>query len=172
MKGIKKAARILASITMEQWEAILTLSDKSKEFMKKDFLIFCDKLGENTDLVNQSKETPERIELMTKIKMVMKKCGILKDTNRYKYFLDAIMLAYEDDECVDLITKTLYPKIGKKYNISISGVQRSMHYCLCKVFKNENNPFVAEVFAKIPKKNGVPANGDFILCVVEYLKNN
>lgn len=167
MRGINKTARILASITEEQWKAILTLSEKSKEFT-----IFCDKFGENTDLVNQSNETPNIIELSAKIKMVMKKCGISKNTRAYKYFVDAIMLVYEDEESADLITKTLYPKIGKKYNISISGVHISMHRCLYKVFKKENNSFVAEVFAKVPKKNGVPENRDFIIGVVEYLKND
>jgi DNA-binding NarL/FixJ family response regulator len=108
--------------------------------------------------------------VQTAIKSILCDFGIPCDLSGGKYLLRAVMLMAQNPS--QYITKELYPAVGKPFGKSGEQVERSIRNAVEKGLKNGDPLVWAAYFGAnsdgLPKK---PKNGDFIVKVMEILKN-
>lgn len=62
--------------------------------------------------------------------VLLKKLGINPAHNGWKYLNEAINLAFEDERYLIGITKSMYPTIAKKFNVTTGSVERCIRYVI------------------------------------------
>ena len=111
---------------------------------------------------------PETNELLkTKIKSI----SIPSNIKGYSYIRDAITLVYNNPELIGGITKELYPEIGKKYNISITRVERSIRHAIEVSWNRGDWDLMEEIFGhSVDIDKAKPTNSEFIVTIADKLK--
>lgn len=154
----KEKARILATITEEQWEAILNYPEKIQSSQQS----------------NKVKEENDELEL--KVRRIIKKMGVPQHFMGYNYICDAVILVCKDEDIVHRnITTKLYPQIAKKYNIKWHKVERNIRTVIKVVFEKGNPEVTNKIFKDMYTEiqvSGKLTNAHFITVLAEYVKNN
>lgn len=89
----------------------------------------------------------------------------------YSYIRDAITLVYNNPELIGGITKELYPEIGKKYNISITRVERSIRHAIEVSWNRGDWDLMEEIFGhSVDIDKAKPTNSEFIVTIADKLK--
>ena len=77
-----------------------------------------------TDLSQQGGETQEQ-SLETRVTDMIHEIGIPAHIKGYHYLRDAIMMAVEDMDVLNAVTKVLYPTVAKRHQTTASRVERA-----------------------------------------------
>ena len=157
----EETARILDTITPEQWRAIKAISAERSAGMG----IFPMTKESNKILVLKSKDISSRV---TELLHIM---GAKPNIKGYRYLREAVILVYNDWNYMDAITKALYPDIAKKFDTTGSRVERSIRHSMEVIFQCTNIEVLTSVFSCNPCSRK-PTNSEAIACMVEYLKHN
>ena len=134
----KEKARILSTITNEQWQAIASLDQGEWEAILDQ--------SEGRSLASENYDTDKDIE--RKVNNIMKELGITGNINGYDYLIEAVIRVYKDPSYMKAITKRLYPDIAKKFDSTSSNVERNIRFAVTKAFKNSNNGAINKYFSK------------------------
>lgn len=99
--------------------------------------------------------------------------GIPSNIRGYNYIKTAIILAYNDPELVQNITKGLYPSVAKIYETTSSRVERAIRHALETTWKNGNMELINRVFGhSVSASKGKPTNSAFIAHSVNAMRMN
>ena len=121
----KKTARILDTITQEQWRAILKVAQQNL------------------------KVAPVSLSALEyKVLNTVKEMGVPPHFLGYKYLQEAIIMGCQDESYIHKVTVIIYPTIAKKYNVTVASVERAIRHAIQTVFNSED-PEVCEVLEKI-----------------------
>ena len=133
----KEKARILSTITKEQWEAIASLTQEQWEEV----------LNKSEGRILESEKFDEDKELKIKVMNIMKELGITANLKGYEYLIEAIICVYKDSSYKE-ITKKLYPHIANKFNTTFKNVERSIRHAINKVFDENDADIIDKYFSK------------------------
>ena len=96
---------------------------------------------------------------------LMKKIGIPASIRGYRFLQQAILLALEDEEMLDSITKLLYPSIAKSNDTTPSRVERSMRHAIETAWERGDVGVLSELFGyTVRASRGKPTNSEFSVC--------
>ena len=126
------------------------------------------------------KTSPAKAELPIKnevnekdITQLLKRMGIPAHIGGYSYLRTGVMMTLEDPELRGAITKALYPKIAKKYNVTASKVERAIRHAIEVSMSRIDYEFYLKVFENtVSPDKGKPTNRQYILSLVDYLVLN
>jgi len=96
--------------------------------------------------------------------------GIPAHIRGYHFLREAIRIVIEDKDCINRITKQLYPDVAKKFNTTPSKVERAIRHAIDVAWSRGkaegiNQAFGYTVYGKYDK----PTNGEFIALVADKL---
>lgn len=83
------------------------------------------------------------------------------------YLRKAIFKCFQDIEMLNLITKTLYPYIAKKYSTTPSKIERAIRYSIEIAWQNKNINLINIFGCSVYKRR--PTNSKFIKKIVNYM---
>ena len=63
---------------------------------------------------------------------ILESCEVPKHLRGFKYLVSAITEGYKNPSITELLTKDLYPKIGKMHHTNARCVERSMRFAVAK----------------------------------------
>ncbi len=107
------------------------------------------------------------------ISNLMKRIGIPASIRGYRFLQQAILLALDDEEMLDAITKLLYPSIAKSNDTTPSRVERSMRHAIETAWERGDVSVLSELFGyTVRASRGKPTNSEFIAIVTEHIKLN
>ena len=107
------------------------------------------------------------------ISNLMKRIGIPASIRGYRFLQQAILLALDDEEMLDAITKLLYPSIAKSNDTTPSRVERSMRHAIETAWERGDVSVLSELFGyTVRASRGKPTNSEFIAIVTEHVKLN
>ena len=149
---------ILETITTEQWGAIAAWA---AEMAGKATL-----MQEHSVLDEDSEK-----QLYRKVSEFLRNVGIPANIRGYRYVRCAIMMAYNNPEYVEAITKILYPEVAKKFGTTGSRVERSIRHGIEVAWLRADIEELSSIFNWSINK-GKPTNSEFIAFSAEYLKNS
>lgn len=81
------------------------------------------------------------------------------------------MMAVEDPNMLNYITKLLYPTIAKKYKTTSSSVERAIRHAIEVAWSRGKMDIIQELFGyTIHAGKGKPTNSEFIALIADKLR--
>lgn len=114
-------------------------------------------------------ELQER-NLHQEVSAMLHEVGIPSHIKGYQYLREAIVMAVEQPQVLDGITKVLYPTLAREYGTTTCGVERAIRHAIEITWKREDLPALHQMFgATINHAKGKPTNSQFIAQMAELL---
>jgi len=109
--------------------------------------------------------------LETKITGILHEIGVPAHIRGYHYMREAIMMAVDDMEILNYITKELYPTIAKKCNTTPSRVERAIRHAIEVAWSRGKVEVIDSMFGyTINNNKGKPTNSEFIALISDRLR--
>ena len=167
---------IIVETSYNEQETIRNVSEYGvKYFVLKPFEL--EDLEKNIlSVTNKQEKRYGSINLVEKnlqlsVTKILHDLGIPSNIKGYSYIRDAITLVYNNPELIGGITKELYPEIGKKYNISITRVERSIRHAIEVSWNRGDWDLMEEIFGhSVDIDKAKPTNSEFIVTIADKLK--
>ena len=116
------------------------------------------------------KEYMER-NLETDVTNIIHEIGVPAHIKGYHYLRDAIMMAVEDMNMLNSITKILYPTIAKKHQTTPSRVERAIRHAIEVAWSRGKMDTIEELFGyTVSNGKGKPTNSEFIALIADKIR--
>jgi len=121
--------------------------------------------------VNARGEQSKAVNLETKVTGVLHEIGVPAHIRGYHYMREAIMMAVNDIDVLNYITKELYPTIAKKCNTTPSRVERAIRHAIEVAWSRGKVDVLDSMFGyTINNHKGKPTNSEFIALIADRLR--
>lgn len=116
-------------------------------------------------------EGPSEIALECAVTEIIHQVGIPAHIKGYHYLRTAIMLAVNNDEMINCITKLLYPTIAKQYQTTSSRVERAIRHAIEIAWDRGDVDVLTNIFSyTVHTSRGKPTNSEFIALIADHLR--
>lgn len=110
-------------------------------------------------------------DLETRVTNMLHEIGIPAHIKGYHYLRDAIMMAVEDMDVLNAITKILYPTVAKKYQTTSSRVERAIRHAIEVAWSRGKLDTLDELFGyTVSNGKGKPTNSEFIALISDTIQ--
>ena len=117
------------------------------------------------------KNDPSVTEKEKQISRIFVDLGIPVHFRGYLYLREAVMMAVENPEAVNGITKKMYPYIALRYNTTTHRVERSMRFAIEKAWSNGKLDTLNRYFGfAVDERKGKPTNACFIAKIADQIR--
>jgi two-component system response regulator (stage 0 sporulation protein A) len=102
---------------------------------------------------------------------IIHEIGVPAHIKGYQYLRDAIVMAVNDVDMLNSITKVLYPTIAKKYQTTSSRVERAIRHAIEVAWSRGKMDTIDEMFGyTIHNGKGKPTNSEFIALITDRIR--
>lgn len=110
-------------------------------------------------------------DLENRVTDMLHEIGIPAHIKGYHYLRDAIMMAVEDMDILNAITKILYPTVAKKYQTTSSRVERAIRHAIEVAWSRGKLDTLDELFGyTVSNGKGKPTNSEFIALIADTIQ--
>lgn len=114
---------------------------------------------------------PSEEDLETQVTELLHEIGIPAHIKGYHYLRDSILMAIDDMEVLNAITKILYPTVAKKNQTTSSRVERAIRHAIDIVWIKGNQELLKEIFGTfVMEGQERPTNSQFIAAVADWMR--
>ena len=111
------------------------------------------------------------VNLETKITGILHDIGVPAHIRGYHYMREAIMMAVDDLDILNYITKELYPTIARKCNTTPSRIERAIRHAIEVAWSRGKVEIIDSLFGyTINNHKGKPTNSEFIALIADRLR--
>lgn len=97
--------------------------------------------------------------------------GIPAHIKGYHYLRDAIIMAVEDMDVLNAITKVLYPTVAKKHQTTASRVERAIRHAIEVAWSRGKLDTLDDLFGyTVSNGKGKPTNSEFIALIADTIR--
>lgn len=119
--------------------------------------------------INGSLSNP--INLEAKVTNILHEIGVPAHIRGYNYMREAIIMAVNDVDVLNYITKELYPSIAKKCNTTPSRVERAIRHAIEVAWSRGKVDAIDNLFGyTVNNHKGKPTNSEFIALIADRLR--
>ena len=123
------------------------------------------------EAVNTRRPTAKNRSMDEKISNIFITVGIPAHIKGYQYLRDAIMMAVEDMNMLNSITKILYPTIAKNHQTTPSRVERAIRHAIEVAWSRGKMDTIDELFGyTVSVGKGKPTNSEFIEPIADNIR--
>ena len=109
--------------------------------------------------------------LETRVTDMIHEIGIPAHIKGYHYLRDAIIMAVEDMDVLNAITKILYPTVAKKHQTTASRVERAIRHAIEVAWSRGKLDVLDDLFGyTVSNGKGKPTNSEFIALVADTIR--
>ena len=102
---------------------------------------------------------------------IIHEIGVPAHIKGYQYLRDAIILAVNDMEMLNSITKVLYPTIAKKHQTTPSRVERAIRHAIEVAWSRGKMDTIDALFGyTVSTGKGKPTNSEFIALIADKIR--
>lgn len=121
-----------------------------------------------TAALDDTKQEISSNALKSQIASILQEIGIPAHIMGYRYLKDAIELSIEDSDCINAITKIVYPEVASKNNTTASRVERAIRHAIEVAWSRGNTEILDRFFGyTINPSAGRPTNSEFIALIAD-----
>ena len=154
---IRKVATLGANYFMLKPFELNVLKEKILKLMVNN------NIGETIDLFHNN--------LQISITKTLHELGVPSHIKGYQYIREGITLVYKKPEMIGGITKELYPEIAKKYDSTVSRVERAIRHAIEVSWNRGNWNLMEEIFGhSVDIDKAKPTNSEFIVTIADKLR--
>ena len=120
----------------------------------------------NVNIRNMKEENLE-----SRVTSMLHEIGIPAHIKGYHYLRDSIMMAVEDMDVLNAITKILYPTVAKRHQTTSSRVERAIRHAIEVAWNRGKIDILDDLFGyTISNGKGKPTNSEFIALVADTIR--
>lgn len=125
----------------------------------------------STGTMQRTVEETTEESLEDKVTSMIHEIGIPAHIKGYHYLRDAIMMAVEDMDVLNAITKILYPTVAKKHHTTSSRVERAIRHAIEVAWSRGKVEVLDKLFSyTVSYGKGKPTNSEFIALVADTIR--
>jgi len=126
--------------------------------------------SQKTPGVKDLYSAPREAGIDTLVTDVIHEIGIPAHIKGYQYVREAIILAVNDPEIINSVTKVLYPTVAKKYLTTPSRVERAIRHAIEVAWDRGDIETIQKYFGyTVSNIKGKPTNSEFIAMIADRL---
>ncbi|MDD2981312.1 MAG: sporulation transcription factor Spo0A [Hespellia sp.] len=115
--------------------------------------------------------TIEANDLESRVTTMLHEIGIPAHIKGYHYLRDAIIMAVEDMDVLNAITKVLYPTVAKKHQTTSSRVERAIRHAIEVAWSRGEIDTIDQLFGyTVSTGKGKPTNSEFIALIADTIQ--
>lgn len=120
---------------------------------------------------NTTENALKRESLESRVTNMLHEIGIPAHIKGYHYLRDAIIMAVNDMDVLNAITKILYPTVAKKYQTTSSRVERAIRHAIEVAWSRGKLDTLDELFGyTVSTGKGKPTNSEFIALIADTIQ--
>lgn len=109
--------------------------------------------------------------LEMRVTEIIHQIGVPAHIKGYQYLRDAILMAIEDDDIINAVTKRLYPAVAKKHATTSSRVERAIRHAIEVAWDRGDVDVLNSYFGyTIHTGRGKPTNSEFIAMIADKFR--
>lgn len=102
---------------------------------------------------------------------IIHEVGVPAHIKGYQYVREAIMIAVEDMEVINSVTKVLYPEVAKRYGTTSSRVERAIRHAIEVAWDRGDLEVLQKFFGyTVSNTKGKPTNSEFIAMISDRIR--
>ena len=117
---------------------------------------------------------PERdsgSSLETQVTAIIHEVGVPAHIKGYQYLREAIIIAVNDMDVINAVTKVLYPEIAKRFGTTASRVERAIRHAIEVAWDRGDLETLQKYFGyTVSNAKGKPTNSEFIAMIADRLQ--
>lgn len=119
----------------------------------------------------ETRRSRAEAELEAQVTQVIHQIGVPAHIKGYQYLRTAIIMAVNDAEIINYVTKMLYPSVAKKYQTTSSRVERAIRHAIEVAWDRGDVETLNAYFGyTIQNNRGKPTNSEFIAMISDNLR--
>ena len=125
--------------------------------------------GENRRIFSGRKQDKTSIESM--VTGIIHEIGVPAHIKGYQYLREAIIIAINDMDVINAITKVLYPQVAKTFQTTPSRVERAIRHAIEVAWDRGDLDTLQRFFGyTVNSAKGKPTNSEFIALIADKLQ--
>ena len=125
----------------------------------------------NTDDEKLSKEKNPQVTLEIIVTNIIHEIGVPAHIKGYQYLRDSILMAVQDMDILNSITKQLYPAIAVRNHTTASRVERAIRHAIEVAWSRGRMVTIDELFGyTVNALKGKPTNSEFIALIADKIR--
>ncbi len=109
--------------------------------------------------------------LEMRVTEIIHQIGVPAHIKGYQYLRDAILMAIDDDDIINAVTKRLYPAVAKKHATTSSRVERAIRHAIEVAWDRGDVDVLNSYFGyTIHTGRGKPTNSEFIAMIADKFR--
>ena len=125
--------------------------------------------GENQRIIPMRR--PDKNSIETLVTGIIHEIGVPAHIKGYQYLREAIIIAVEDMDVINAITKVLYPQVAKTFQTTPSRVERAIRHAIEVAWDRGDLDTLQKFFGyTVSNTKGKPTNSEFIALIADKLQ--
>ena len=125
--------------------------------------------GQSSRMPNQRQSSKQSIEAM--VTSFIHEIGVPAHIKGYQYLREAIIIAVNDMDVINAITKVLYPQVAKTFQTTPSRVERAIRHAIEVAWDRGDLDTLQRFFGyTVSNTKGKPTNSEFIALIADKLQ--
>ncbi len=109
-------------------------------------------------------------DLKNLVTSVIHEIGVPAHIKGYQYLREAIMIAVDDMEVINAVTKVLYPEVARRFETTPSRVERAIRHAIEVAWDRGDLETLQKYFGyTVSNTKGKPTNSEFIAMIADRL---
>lgn len=109
-------------------------------------------------------------DLSAQVTSIIHEIGVPAHIKGYQYLREAILIAVEDMDVINAVTKVLYPEVARRYNTTPSRVERAIRHAIEVAWDRGDLETLQKFFGyTVSNTKGKPTNSEFIAMIADRL---
>ena len=110
------------------------------------------------------------IDLESMVTDIIHEIGVPAHIKGYQYLREGIILAINDMDVINAVTKVLYPTVAKKFGTTPSRVERAIRHAIEVAWDRGDIEVLQKFFGyTVSNIKGKPTNSEFIAMIADYM---
>ena len=99
--------------------------------------------------------------------------GVPAHIKGYQYLRESIIIAVNDMDVINAVTKVLYPEVAKRFNTTPSRVERAIRHAIEVAWDRGDLETLQKYFGyTVSNAKGKPTNSEFIAMIADRIRLN
>ncbi|MDD6199986.1 MAG: sporulation transcription factor Spo0A [Firmicutes bacterium] len=114
---------------------------------------------------------PDKASIETMVTSIIHEIGVPAHIKGYQYLREAIIIAVNDMDVINAITKVLYPQVAKTFQTTPSRVERAIRHAIEVAWDRGDLDTLQRFFGyTVSNTKGKPTNSEFIALIADRLQ--
>ena len=131
----------------------------------------CERIRQVTSAAGLDPESEDTLGMETQITAIIHDVGVPAHIKGYQYLREAILIAVEDIDVINAVTKVLYPEVAKRFGTTASRVERAIRHAIEVAWDRGDLETLQKYFGyTVSNAKGKPTNSEFIAMIADRLQ--